>query len=110
MRNIHGGFVSRYCIEIRVNFIFGDRIERSRGLIQEDERRIFAESAGQRDFLRLSAGNLYAGLIVILIQICMNTAIFPFSRRMILSQKAVEASLCEINSAVLFFAISLNSV
>jgi len=48
--------------------MLGYRIERGGRLIKDDKRRILIERAGQRDLLRLAAGNLHAVLLKILVK------------------------------------------
>ena len=60
VRNEYGRFIAHNFVEIRVHFGFGHGIERGGRLIEHDEGRVLIERAGQRDFLRLAAGNLHA--------------------------------------------------
>ena len=52
------------------SFIFGDGVERSRRLIEHDERRMRIKRARQRNFLRFAAGNFDADGVKIMIKIC----------------------------------------
>ncbi len=66
--DINRRFAGSHFAEFPIRFIFGDGVERSRRLIEHDERRMRIKRARQRNFLRFAAGNLNAVPVKVLIQ------------------------------------------
>ena len=83
--DIDGGLVPGDGIEMAVDLILGDRIQRRRRLVQNDEGRVLIEGAGQSNLLGLAAGDLHAVLVIVLvkrrIQSLRQSALPPFKAR-----------------------------
>ena len=69
MADVDGGLVARNLVKLGVDFRLGDRVERGCRLVEDDERRIFVERAGNGDLLRLAAGNLHTLVGKVLVEL-----------------------------------------
>lgn len=57
VRNVNRRLCSDELIKTLIDLMLGHRVKRRGRLVEDDERRILVERAGQRDLLRLPAGN-----------------------------------------------------
>ena len=62
---VDGGFAGDHLAELFVNFSFGDRVEGSGWLIEDDKRGIFVEGAGDGGALGFAAGEVHTGAVVV---------------------------------------------
>ena len=68
MADVDGGLVPGDFVEFAVDFILRNRVKGGGGLVQDQEGRVLVECPGQSDFLSLSAGNLDAAAVKLLVQ------------------------------------------
>ena len=63
--DVDGGFAGDHLAELFVNFSFGDRVEGSGWLVEDDKRGVFVEGAGDGGALGFAAGKVDTGAIVV---------------------------------------------
>ena len=63
--DVDGGFAGDHLAELFVNFSFGDWIEGSGWLVENNERGVFIEGAGDGGALGFAAGKVDTGAIVV---------------------------------------------
>ena len=77
MGDVDRRFIAYQAVEFGIDFIFCDRVERGRRLIKHNKRRVFIQRPGKGEFLRLTAGNLHAGFLHILVKIGIKLLFHP---------------------------------
>ena len=63
--DVDGGFAGGHLAELFVDFGFGDRVEGGGRFVEDDERGIFVEGAGDGGALGLAAGEVDTGTVVV---------------------------------------------
>lgn len=63
--DVDGGFAGNHLAELFVDFSFGDWIEGSGRLVEDDERGILVEGAGDGGALGLAAGKVDTGAVIV---------------------------------------------
>ena len=70
MTYIYCGFAAGYFAELAVYLIFGNGIQRSSGLIEDNKWGVFVKCPCKSNFLRFTSGNFNAIFIKIMIKLC----------------------------------------